>query len=147
MKTLFHGHSYTGNQLGCAVALANLDLFEQEDVITNVQKKSKFIERELEPLNQLDHVGDIRQLGFMIGIELVENKTTEEPFPWKDRMGYKVALEMRQRGMITRPFGANIIFMPPLSSTEQDIQEMIRIIKEAIQHVTTNNKFSATSIQ
>lgn len=147
MKTLFHGHSYTGNQLGCAVALANLDLFEKEDIIANVQEKSLLIESELESLRQLKHVGDIRQLGFMVGIELVKDKTTKEPFPWEDRMGYKVSLEMRQRGMITRPLGDNIIFMPPLSSTEQDIKEMVRIMKEAIQHVTTNTKSSVASIQ
>lgn len=145
MKTLFHGHSYTGNPLGCAVALANLDLFEREKIIEKVRQKSIFIASELKALQALEHVGDVRQLGFMVGIELVQDKETKEPFPWEERVGYAVSLEIRRLGMITRPLGDNIVFMPPLSSTEMEIKEMIRIMKEAIQHVTKKKDMLATS--
>lgn len=145
MKTLFHGHSYTGNPLGCAVALANLDLFEREKIIEKVRQKSIFIASELKALQALEHVGDVRQLGFMAGIELVQDKETKEPFPWEERVGYAVSLEIRRLGMITRPLGDNIVFMPPLSSTEMEIKEMIRIMKEAIQHVTKKKDMLATS--
>ena len=81
----------------------------------------------------------------MVGIELVQDKETKEPFPWEERVGYAVSLEIRRLGMITRPLGDNIVFMPPLSSTEMEIKEMIRIMKEAIQHVTTKKDMLATS--
>lgn len=146
MKTLFHGHSYTGNQLGCAVALANLDLFEKENVVENVQTKANMIQSELESFYQLDHVGDIRQIGFMVGIELVLNKQTKEPFPFEERVGYEVSLKMRNLGMLTRPVGDNLVFMPPLSSSEQELREMISIMREAIQIVTKSKDSHVASV-
>ncbi|MCF6094289.1 adenosylmethionine--8-amino-7-oxononanoate transaminase [Microaerobacter geothermalis] len=136
LKTFFHGHSYTGNQLGCAVALSNLELFKKENVIENVRKKSVFIRKELKTLHDLEHVGDIRQLGFMAGIELVEEKETKRPYEWGRRLGYQVTLKMRQLGMLSRPLGDTIVFMPPLSSSEEELKEMIRIMKEAIFQIT-----------
>lgn len=136
LKTFFHGHSYTGNQLGCAVALANLDLFESEQIIKNVQRKSKLIKDIFEDFYQLDHVGDIRQLGFMVGVELVSNKETRESFPWDQRIGYQVSLKMRELGMLTRPLGDVIPFLPPLAATEEDLIAMMAIMKKAIHTVT-----------
>lgn len=137
MKTLFHGHSYTGNQLGCAVALENLRLFESEQVVAQVQQKTPFLKSLLDELKQLDHVGDVRQLGFMCGIELVQSKETKEPFPFEKRIGYNVTLKMRELGMLTRPLGDVIVFMPPLVSTEEDLTAMVSIMKDAIIEVTT----------
>ncbi|GAB7388891.1 adenosylmethionine--8-amino-7-oxononanoate transaminase [Bacillaceae bacterium] len=136
LKTLFHGHSYTGNQLGCAVALANLDLFEKEQIVEQVRGKGEKMAAWLAELAELKHVGDVRQLGFMAGIELVGDKETKEPFPWKERVGYKVTLKMRELGMLTRPLGDTVVFMPPLCSTEDQLREMIAIMKEAIYRVT-----------
>ncbi|RBW68315.1 adenosylmethionine--8-amino-7-oxononanoate transaminase [Bacillus taeanensis] len=136
LKTFFHGHSYTGNQLGCAVALANLDLFESEKIVANVKEKSMLIKEELECFNELAHVGDIRHIGFMAGIELVNNKESKQPFQWEKRTGYKVSLKMRELGMLTRPLGDVIAFLPPLASSPQDLKAMIAIMKEAIQTVT-----------
>ncbi|WP_019376672.1 adenosylmethionine--8-amino-7-oxononanoate transaminase [Virgibacillus halodenitrificans] len=147
MKTLFHGHSYTGNQLGCAVALANLDLFEKENVVENVQTKANIVQSELESFYQLDHVGDIRQIGFMVGIELVLNKQTKEPFPFEERIGYEVSLKMRELGMLTRPVGDTLVFMPPLSSSQQELREMISIMREAIQIVTKIKGSHVTSLR
>src|SRR5699024_9439342 len=81
MKTFFHGRSYTGNQVGCAVALENIKLFESEQIIPKLQNKIKLFEQQLERFTQLPNVGDIRQQGMMIGIELVKDQETKEPFP------------------------------------------------------------------
>src|SRR5699024_10343668 len=88
MKTFFHGHSYTGNQLGCAVALENLAMFEEMDVVGQVAKKSSYVQKELQRLEHLTHVGEVRQRGFMVGIELVQDKGTREAFSSDERMGY-----------------------------------------------------------
>lgn len=137
MKTLFHGHSYTGNQLGCAVALENLRLFESEQIVAQVQEKTPYLKSLLDELKQLDHVGDVRQLGFMCGIELVKCKETKEPYAFSERVGYHVTLKMRELGMLTRPLGDTIVFMPPLVSTKEDLKAMVYIMKEAIIEVTT----------
>jgi lysine---8-amino-7-oxononanoate aminotransferase len=134
-KTFFHGHSYTGNQLGCAVALENLRLFERDDLVNQVAEKSEYVKELLEELKELPHVGDIRQLGFMCGIELVLNKDTKEPFPFEQRVGYKTSLKMRELGLLTRPMGDVLVFMPPLVSTKEELKEMLKIYKQAILEV------------
>jgi lysine---8-amino-7-oxononanoate aminotransferase len=136
LKTFFHGHSYTGNQLGCAAALANLEIYENENLIEEVQEKMAYVSCELQELKNLEHVGDIRQLGLMCGIELVMDKETGEAFPWKERIGYKSTLRMRELGMLTRPLGDVVVFMPPLASTKKELHEMISIMKQAIQETT-----------
>jgi len=136
MKTFFHGHSYTGNQLGCAVAIANLKLFELDNVVGQVAQRSLLVEKELEALLDLEHVGEVRQRGFMAGVEIVQNKDTREAYPAQRRMGYDITLEMRERGMLTRPMGDVLVFMPPLCSTDKELKEMIQIMRDAIVHVT-----------
>jgi lysine--8-amino-7-oxononanoate aminotransferase len=137
LKTFFHGHSYTGNQLGCAVAIENLRLFETEKIVEQVGIKAEELHLLLIELQSLTHVGDIRQLGFMCGIELVRSKETKEPFPSEKRVGYQVSLKMRELGMLTRPLGDVIAFMPPLASTNEELEAMITIMKEAINEVTS----------
>ncbi|MEB1808737.1 MAG: adenosylmethionine--8-amino-7-oxononanoate transaminase [Bacillaceae bacterium] len=136
LKTFFHGHSYTGNQLGCAAALANLELYKKEDIINSVQNKADFIAKNLQSLQELEHVGDIRQLGLMVGVELVKDKETKEPFPWGDRVGYYATLKMRELGMLSRPLGDVIVFMPPLATTYEELEQMITIMKQAIKETT-----------
>ncbi|MED4517219.1 adenosylmethionine--8-amino-7-oxononanoate transaminase [Bacillus subtilis] len=137
LKTFFHGHSYTGNQLGCAVALENLALFESENIVEQVAEKSKKLHFLLQDLHALPHVGDIRQLGFMCGAELVRSTETKEPYPADRRIGYKVSLKMRELGMLTRPLGDVIAFLPPLASTAEELGEMVAIMKQAIHEVTS----------
>ncbi len=139
LKTFFHGHSYTGNQLGCAAALANLQLFEEEKIVEQVAQKSLFLERALQELYELKHVGDIRQKGFMVGVEIVKDRTTKELFPWERRIGYDITLQMREDGMLSRPMGDVLVFMPPLCSTEEELQAMIDIMKKAIYKTTEKN--------
>ena len=137
MKTFFHGHSYTGNQLGCAAALANLEIFERERLVEQASDKAKLLSELLHNLGELDHVGDIRQCGLICGIELVQDQKTKAPFPFKWRVGYRSTLKMRELGMLTRPLGDVIVFMPPLAATEEQLREMVRILKEGIVWATT----------
>jgi lysine---8-amino-7-oxononanoate aminotransferase len=136
LKTFFHGHSYTGNQLGCAAALANLDIYEREDLVGKVQEKTELIHSLLAPLNEHPHISSIRQLGMICGIELVQDKTSKTSFPWKDRVGYWTTIKMRELGMLTRPIGDTIVFMPPLATTEAELKEMTKIMTEAIDITT-----------
>ncbi|RXT06991.1 adenosylmethionine--8-amino-7-oxononanoate transaminase [Ammoniphilus sp. CFH 90114] len=136
LKTFFHGHSYTGNQLGCAVALANLELFEQMNLIEQVQEKAAYVKKLLSSFQELKHVGDIRQIGLMCGLELVADKETKQPFEWANRTGYQVSLKLRELGMLTRPMGDTIVFMPPLSSRDSELTEMVDILRQGILSVT-----------
>lgn len=135
MKTFFHGHSYTGNQLGCAAALANLEIFEKENLVQVAKEKGEFVATLLEDIKTLENVGDIRQIGLMCGIEIVKNKETKESFDWSDRVAYRATLKMRELGMLTRPLGDVIVFMPPLATSYDELREMIAILKEGIELV------------
>jgi adenosylmethionine-8-amino-7-oxononanoate transaminase len=136
LKAFFHGHSYTGNQLGCAVALANLELYEKENIIAELQGKMETVRTALQRFNELEHVGDIRQCGLMVGIELVLDRKTKEPYPLKERIGARVTTEARKRGMITRPLGNVLVFMPPLASTRKELMAMLDILYESAAAVT-----------
>lgn len=135
-KTFFHGHSYTGNPLGCAVALANLDVFQKEKTLARLKPKIAVLTKLLTPFRDLAHVGDIRQRGFMVGIELVKNKTTREPHPLAARIGRLVAMEARRRGLLIRPLGNVIVLMPPLSTTLRELRQMVAILYESIKSAT-----------
>jgi adenosylmethionine-8-amino-7-oxononanoate aminotransferase len=135
--TFFHGHSYTGNPLGCAVALANLDVFKQEKTLARLQPKIKTMERLLQPLWQLPHVGDIRQKGFMAGIELVQDRTTRTPYPLETRIGHRVTQETRRHGLLLRPLGHIIVLIPPLSTDALILTRMVAILHRAIATVTS----------
>jgi adenosylmethionine-8-amino-7-oxononanoate transaminase len=135
-KTFFHGHSFTGNPLGCAVALASLKLFEERSMVEGVQKKAAFVQSRLDTLQNCPHVGEIRQKGLMIGVELVRNKESREPYEWSDRIGVRTAMRARERGMLTRPLGNVIVFIPPLVSTEEELGAMSEILIESIIDVT-----------
>ncbi|WP_078408495.1 adenosylmethionine--8-amino-7-oxononanoate transaminase [Priestia abyssalis] len=139
-KTFFHGHSYTGNPLGCAAALANLELFEKTSLVDEVARKSIYLEKRLKEFYELKHVGDVRQKGFMAGIELVKDKETKEPFEWKERVGVLVCRRTRELGMLLRPLGNVVVFMPPLASTIEELDEMLSILRQAIYDITEGNE-------
>ena len=135
-KTFFHGHSYTGNPLGCAVALANLEIFRREQTLAQVRKKSRLLSRLLRPLAELPHVGDIRQCGFMVGIELVQDRPTKTPYPLERRIGHRVAQACRLRGLLLRPLGNVMALVPPLSISDRELTTMIAILHSAIRETT-----------
>lgn len=135
-KAFFHGHTYTGNQLGSAAAIASIDLFKKDKTLSTGKKKSKLIKSELEKLRDLPHIGDVRGMGFMWGVEIVKDRKTKKTFPTKDRIGYKICLKSRESGLFIRPLGDVITFIPPLTITEREIVKYIKIIKKAINEVT-----------
>jgi adenosylmethionine-8-amino-7-oxononanoate aminotransferase len=132
-KTFFHGHSFTGNPLGCALALANLDIFKTEKTLARLQPKIKLLARLLQPFHHLSHVGDIRQSGFMAGIELVQDKNTKEPYPLSAKVGHRVAAIARSKGLILRPIGNVLVLIPPLSTTAEELKQMVKILAESIE--------------
>jgi adenosylmethionine-8-amino-7-oxononanoate aminotransferase len=135
-KTFFHGHSYTGNPLACAVALANLEVFRTERTLARMQGKIRTLRRLLKPVARFAHVGDVRQRGFMVGIELVKNRATKEPYPLTERAGHWVAMEARRRGLLLRPLGNVVVLMPPLAVTVTELSRMAAIVCAAIRTVT-----------
>ncbi|HLB02849.1 MAG TPA: adenosylmethionine--8-amino-7-oxononanoate transaminase [Nitrospiria bacterium] len=136
-KTFFHGHSYTGNPLACAAALANLGIFEKEKTLNKIQSKIRRLSLALRSLDQLDHVGDIRQCGMMVGIELVKDKMSREPYPLTEKKGTLVAMEARNRGMLIRPLGNVVVLMPPLSTPHSVLARMVQILRGSIRKVIT----------
>jgi adenosylmethionine-8-amino-7-oxononanoate aminotransferase len=135
-KTFFHGHTYTGNPVACAAALANLEVFKKDKVLKRLDPKIDLLSRRLEAFKDLPAVGEVRQRGFMTGIELVADKETKAPFPPQERMGIKVIREARKRGVIIRPLGDVLIIMPPLSITEGELEELLAVTYQSIQTVT-----------
>jgi adenosylmethionine-8-amino-7-oxononanoate aminotransferase len=135
-KTFFHGHSYTGNPLGCAVALANLRLFRRARTLATLKGKITRLAHLLKPLRALEHVGDVRQIGFMVGIELVKDRTTREPYAPAERIGHWVSLEAKRQGLLLRPLGHVLVLMPPLTTNLRDLTRMVSILHRAIEKVT-----------
>jgi len=132
LKTFFHGHTFTGNPIACAAALASLDLFESEGLLDTLPAKIDYISRRLQGLAQLPHVGDVRQEGMIAGIELVRNKETREPYPWEERVGVQVCLEARQHGLFLRPLGNVIVVFPPLSISLDELELLMDGIEKSI---------------
>jgi adenosylmethionine-8-amino-7-oxononanoate aminotransferase len=136
-KSFFHGHTYTGNPLGCAVALASLDLFKTEKILDRMQPTIAYLKQRLEEdFLPLPHVGDIRQWGFMVGIELVEDKAALKSYPSAKRVGYKVIREARKRGVIIRPLGDVIVLMPPLTISDSELKGLLDVTLESVKAVT-----------
>jgi len=137
MKTFFHGHTYSGNPLGCAAAIASLELYETDNVLAAIERKAAFLAQKLDRMRTLDHVGDIRQLGLMVGIELVLDKRTRQPYPWDRQIGIRTVGEARARGVILRPLGNVIVLMPPFCITENQLATLNDAAKDAIEAATT----------
>jgi adenosylmethionine-8-amino-7-oxononanoate aminotransferase len=125
-RTFFHGHTYTGNPLACAAAIATLDVFKEERTIEALQPKIELLTRLLASVAALDCVSEVRQRGFMVGIELAG-------FNPSARMGHRVTLEARARGAIVRPLGDVIVLMPPLGIDDAELQRLVSITRQAIE--------------
>jgi adenosylmethionine-8-amino-7-oxononanoate aminotransferase len=129
-KTFFHGHTYTGNPLACAAALASLEVFESERTLERLAPKINLLGELLDALvAPLPTVAEVRRRGFMTGIELAS-------FPVAARMGHQVTLAARRRGAIVRPLGDVVVLMPPLSITESELRRLVAITAEAIAEAT-----------
>ncbi|MHB8513426.1 MAG: adenosylmethionine--8-amino-7-oxononanoate transaminase [Actinomycetota bacterium] len=135
-RTLYHGHSYSANPITCAAALASLDVFEEEQTLANLQPKIELLASLLKPLAELPHVGQVRQRGFMVGIELVRDRKTREPYDEADQVGARVARAARPRGAIIRPLSDVVVLMPPLAIDDEWLRNLIDIVIDSIDEVT-----------
>jgi adenosylmethionine-8-amino-7-oxononanoate aminotransferase len=131
-KAFFHGHTYTGNPLAAAVALASLEIFQKEQVLESLPAKIERLSQLLAAMKDHPQVGDIRQRGLMVGLELVQDRETRESFPPGRRIGHRVILEARKRGVILRPLGDVVVLMPPLCISLEELDTLARITYESI---------------
>jgi adenosylmethionine-8-amino-7-oxononanoate aminotransferase len=132
-KTFFHGHSFTGNQLGAAASLASLEILQSAASVRARAKLQKQMHGELQSLWALPHVGDIRQVGLVAGIELVKDWRTREPFALRERAGIRVCEAMAKRGVLTRPVGNVIVLMPPYCTTSAQLGQMVSALRTSIE--------------
>jgi adenosylmethionine---8-amino-7-oxononanoate aminotransferase len=124
-RTFFHGHTFTGNPLGCAAALASLELFERESTLLRLQPKIRLLGELLGEVAAMPEVAEVRGRGFMVGIDLGEHDPAR-------RLGHRVVLEARRRGAIVRPLGDVIVLMPPLAISHEDLGRLVEIVAESI---------------
>jgi adenosylmethionine-8-amino-7-oxononanoate aminotransferase len=134
-KTFFHGHSFTGNQLGAAAALASLDILQSRESVRSRQLLEKHLRDELASLWDLPNVGDVRQVGLVAGIELVKNWRTRQPFHLRERAGIRVCEAMAKRGVLTRPIGNMIVLMPPYCTTRAQLNRMVAVLGDSVKTV------------
>ena len=135
-KTFFHGHTFTGNQLGCAAALANIDLFEDTNLIDQIQSTIDHFKIRLQEFYNLDHVGDVRVCGLAAGIELVRDRVTKEAYPAPDKVGMRVCKEALKHGAMLRPLVNVIVLMPPLQISIAELDRLLEIVYSAIGRIT-----------
>lgn len=135
-RTFFHGHTFTGNPLACAAAIASLDIFEKDQTLEKLQPKIEVFSAELTKISELPHVGHVRQAGFMAGIELVLDKKTTERYDPGNRIGHNVCRMARRLGAFLRPLGDVIVVMPPLVITERELLVLMDIVRTAIEKTT-----------
>jgi len=138
LRAFFHGHTYTGNPLACAAALATLDVFEEDGTLEHVAQLDALLDELLEPVAALPAVGEVRRRGLMCGIEL-----TGFPLGW--RMGHRVVLEARLRGAVVRPLGDVVILMPPLAIGACELRRLVDIVSDAILAATGGVALSAAA--
>jgi adenosylmethionine-8-amino-7-oxononanoate aminotransferase len=128
LKTFFHGHSYTGNALGCAAALANLNIFENEKTLETIPAMKRMLAQNLEKFWEHPNVGDIRQEGLVCAIEIVQDFATRQPFPFTARIGHRICEAARAHGLLTRPIGDVLMLMPPYCTTEHQLARMVNAL-------------------
>lgn len=134
-KTFFHGHSYTGNQLGASASLASLRLLESPASVRARRQLQKVLADSLPALWSLPNVGDIRQVGLIAGVELVKNWKTREPFPLCEQVGIRVCQAMSRRGVLTRPIGNVIVVMPPFCITPLQARRIISALRDSVEEI------------
>ncbi|NLF71996.1 MAG: adenosylmethionine--8-amino-7-oxononanoate transaminase [Candidatus Anammoximicrobium sp.] len=137
-RTFYHGHTFTGNPLGAAVALATLDVFDEEQTLANLPPKIERLTEHLARIAGHPHVGDVRQRGLMAGIELVRNRQTQEPYAWAEKRGYRVCDYARTEGVWLRPLGNVVVIMPPLAITLNELDRICTAVERGIVQATAD---------
>jgi adenosylmethionine-8-amino-7-oxononanoate aminotransferase len=135
LRTFFHGHTFTGNPLGCAAALASLEAFDAEDTLDRGRRAGAQLRTQLQVLEELPYVREVRSRGVMIAIELQRDPERNEPFPLEHRVGRRVCLEARRRSVIVRPLGDVVILMPPLVIQDDEIDLLATVVTESLEEV------------
>lgn len=135
-KSFFHGHTYGGNPLGAAAALATLDVFAEEHTLFHLQAKIARLAEHLARMAQLPAVGDVRQCGLLAGVELVADRAQKTPYPWSERRGAAVCQYARSQGVLIRPLGNVIVIMPPLAVSMDELDHLCRTIEDGIRATT-----------
>ncbi|MBK8816263.1 MAG: adenosylmethionine--8-amino-7-oxononanoate transaminase [Methylococcaceae bacterium] len=138
LTAFLHSHSYTGNALACRAGLTTLEIFRQHNVIEQNKKLTTFIAQSIERFTGHPHVSDVRQTGMIAAIELVKNKQTKEPYPWQERRGLKVYQYALSKGVLLRPLGNVVYFMPPYVINEEQIEFMVEVAWQGVQIATKN---------
>ena len=133
-KTFYHGHTYTGNALGCAAAIASLELFEENKILESLPAKVSLISDYFDKISQLPFIGDARQCGLMGGIEIVKDKKTKESFPYEAAIGAKVCSAMRLKGVMMRPLGDVIVVMPPIAIDMTLLRKLLDTIYDTLEN-------------
>ena len=136
-QTFHHGHTYTGNALACAAALASLDIFDQDNLLQQTQPKIERFAKRLEQLKGRDFLGDVRYKGLMAGIELVADLQTKRAFPPQHRIGARICHAIRKHGVILRPLADVIVLMPPLSICLEDIEKLVDALAQSLDDCRT----------
>jgi adenosylmethionine-8-amino-7-oxononanoate aminotransferase len=135
-SAFLHSHSYTGNALACAAARATLGIFQSQPVLARNRKIAQHMAAAAAPLTELAHVGDVRQTGMILAIEMVRSRDGREPYPWQERRGRAVYRHALSRGVLLRPLGDVVYFMPPYVVDEDEIELMARAAIEGVRHAT-----------
>jgi adenosylmethionine---8-amino-7-oxononanoate aminotransferase len=136
LKAFLHSHSYTGNPLACTAALATLDIFATDDTIGRNREKAAYLGRRARELENHPHVAEVRQCGMILAIEFVKHKRSREPYPWAERRGQRIYRHSLQSGVLLRPIGNVVYFMPPYIVDEAEMDLMVRVAAEGIELAT-----------
>ena len=136
LKTFFHGHTFTGNPLACAVALENISIFERENLLSRLQPTIEHLRNRLQEFYELSHVGDVRVCGLAAGVELMKDPNTGTPYPFEKKVGIRVCKEALTRGAILRPLVNTIVLMPPLQISISELDALLDIVYTSIEAVT-----------
>lgn len=131
-RAFLHSHSYTGNPLACAAALATFDLIDASGFWPAQARRIAWLHEALQPLADHPHIGEVRQTGLIGAVEMVANRQTREPYDWTERRGLRVYQHGLQQGVLLRPLGNVIYFMPPYCVEQADIQRMVQVAHEGI---------------
>lgn len=138
LRAFLHSHSYTGNPIGCAAALATLDIFRDDDVLERNRRLSRHMQDAVADLREHPHVGDVRQRGMILAVEMVKDRKTMQPYPWQERRGLSVYRHGLEHGVLLRPLGNVIYFMPPYVITEPEIDLMTSVARAGIEIATAD---------
>ncbi|MBU3158444.1 adenosylmethionine--8-amino-7-oxononanoate transaminase [Clostridium frigoris] len=133
-RAFIHSHTYSGNAMGCAIAIENLKIFEEDNIIKNNIEKGELIRKlTLEKAKGLKHVGEVRSIGMITAIEIVKDKETKESYPFEMRVGYEIYKGALKKGLVLRPIGNVLYFIPPYIINEEEIEFMVNTCFESIE--------------